>query len=143
MTMEGPADPHGGSATQHEERPLTALFSDLAGETSSLIRKELELAKTEISEKASQAGKGAASLAMGGAIAFAGVLFLLAALVLILDLVLPTWAAALIVGLVVVGVGYGLVAAGKKKLTAKNLVPKRTIETIKDDGRWAKSQVGR
>jgi len=138
MTMEGPADP---VPPQRDERPLTALFTDLASETSSLVRKEVELAKAELSEKASEAGRGAASLAAGGAVAFAGVLFLLAALALLLDLVMPTWLAMLIVGAVVAIAGYVLMKAGTRKLSARNLTPRRTLESLKDDGRWAKAQV--
>lgn len=128
---------------RREDRPLTALFGDLASETAALIRKEAELAKAEMSEKASQAMRGAISLAAGGAIALIGLVFLLWAAVYALALWLPTWAAALIVGLVVAIVGLVMLQSGRSKLSAENLQPKRTIETLKDDSRWAKAQIQR
>lgn len=129
--------------TPRDDRPLTSLFSELATETSALIRKEIELGKAEMSEKAAQAGKGAASLAIGGAVAYAGLIFLLLAATLALSNAVAPWLAALIVGAVVVIIGLVMLASGRNKLKASNLAPNRTIETIKDDGRWAKAQVGR
>ncbi|WP_404325642.1 phage holin family protein [Aerophototrophica crusticola] len=101
----------------------------------------MELAKAELSEKATEAGKGVASLAIGGAVAFCGLLVLLAALVLVLDTFLPSWAAALVVGVVVLGIGFVMIQSGRKKLSATSLQPTRTIETVKDDARWAKTQI--
>ncbi|WP_119678969.1 phage holin family protein [Indioceanicola profundi] len=132
-----------GVEPARDDRPLTSLFSELATETSALIRKEIELGKAELSEKAAQAGKGAASLAIGGAVAYTGVIFLLLALTFGLANWLPLWASALIVGGLVLIVGLVMLASGRNKLKASNLAPNRTIETIKDDGRWAKAQVGR
>ncbi len=134
-------EPGPGGAPPREEKPLTSLLADLANETTSLVRKEVELAKAELSEKATEAGKGVASLAIGGAVAFCGLLVLLAALVLVLDTFLPSWAAALVVGVVVLGIGFVMIQSGRKKLSATSLQPTRTIETVKDDARWAKTQI--
>src|SRR5260370_15691700 len=87
------------------DRSVATLLSDLAGETIQLIRTELALLKSELQEKFSRAGQGAAALAAGGLIAFSGWLVLLAAAVLGLATVLAPWLAALIVGLVVLSIG--------------------------------------
>ncbi|WP_207481501.1 phage holin family protein [Arenibaculum pallidiluteum] len=125
------------------ERPLTQLLSDLATETTTLVRKEVELARAEVSEKVGQATAGAVSLAAGGLVAFAGLIFLLLAAVYGLTRVVPDWAAALIVGAVVTLVGVVMLLVGKRKLSATSFEPRRTIETLKDDKRWAESQLGR
>jgi Putative Actinobacterial Holin-X, holin superfamily III len=123
------------------ERSISALFSDLARETSLLFRQEIALAKAEITEKIVQLGTGVGLLVAGGLIAFCGVLVLLAAAVLGLSNVVPPWAAALIVGGVVLIVGGVLAYVGKRRFAAQNLIPHRTIQSLKDDSAWAKEQV--
>jgi hypothetical protein len=130
--------PRGGA-----DRPLTGLLTELAQETTTLVRKEVELAKAEVSEKVTQATSGAISLAAGGMVAFAGVLFLLLALTFYLATMMEPWLAALIVGGVITVIGIILVSMGKSKLSARNLQPNRTIATLQDDKRWAKEQLGR
>ena len=125
------------------DRPLTGLLTELAHETTTLVRKEVELAKVEMSEKVNQATIGAVSLAAGGMVAFAGVIFLLLALTYYLATLMEPWLAALIVGGVVTVIGIILVSMGKSKLAAKNLQPNRTISTLQDDKDWAKAQMGR
>ncbi len=144
MTVnEPPIDPVEPVPHGRDDRPLTALFGDLASETAALIRKEAELAKAEMSEKANQAMRGAISLAVGGAVALIGLVFVLWAIVYALAIWLPPWAAALIVGVAMAIIGLVMLQSGRSKLSAQNLQPKRTIETLKDDGRWAKAQVQR
>ncbi|MBP2315819.1 phage holin family protein [Azospirillum soli] len=126
-----------------QDRPIAGLFADLARETTNLARAEIELAKTELTEKAGEAAGGIAYVAAGGLIAFAGVLVLLAAAVLALSNVIAPWLAALIVGVVVLAIGGALAMMGKGKLSAKNLQPQRTMETLRDDKRWARSQLAR
>ncbi len=55
---------------------------------------------------------------------------------------LPWWLSALIVGLVVAGVGYALVARARTALKQADLAPRQTVETLKDDREWAKEQIG-
>ncbi len=124
-----------------DERSLGELFAELAQETSTLVRQEVELAKTELSQTATRVGKDLALLAVGGAVAYAGFLALLAALAIGLgQLGVPWWLAALIVGLVVVGVGYFLVQRGLNALKREDLAPRQTIESLKEDKEWAKAQ---
>jgi hypothetical protein len=126
---------------QREERSLGDLFSELTRETSTLVRKEIELAKTEMTDKAGKVGKNVASLAIGGAVAYAGALALIAGVILLLGNAIPLWVSALIVGLVVAGVGYFLVQKGLTALKQIDVVPRQTIETLKEDKEWAKDQI--
>lgn len=123
------------------ERSLGELFGDLARELTTLVRKELALAKTEFSEKVSNIGRDIALLAAGGAVAYAGFLALLAAIILALgELGVPWWLSALLVGIVVGGVGYMLVQRGLSALRQESLAPQKTIETLRDDAQLIKER---
>ena len=123
-----------------DERSLGELFSELARDTSTLVSQEITLAKTEMSQKASRVGKDVGFLAAGGAVAYAGLLAILAGVIVLLGQVIPMWLAALLVGLVVAGVGYFLVRKGLDALKREDLAPRQTIETLKEDQQWAKDQ---
>ena len=124
------------------ERSLGELFGDLSRETGELVRNEVDLAKTEMIQKVTNVGKDVGFLAVGGLVAYAGILILLVALVFgLIAAGLPAWASALIVGLLVAGVGYFLVQRGLSALKRENLAPAATIQTLKDDTEWAKRQV--
>ena len=123
------------------DRSLGELFAELTRETSTLVRQEVNLAKTEMTQKASAVGKDIGFLAAGGAVLYAGFLALLAAIILVLTaLGLPAWAAALLVGLLVAGIGAYLVQRGLTALRRTNLAPQPTIDTLKEDAEWAKQQ---
>jgi uncharacterized membrane protein len=123
-----------------DDRSLGELFSELAQETSSLVRQEVTLAKTEVSQKASRAGKHIGTLAAGGAVAYAGLLAILAGVIVLLDDVMPLWLSAILVGVVVALVGYFLVRRGLDALKREDLAPRQTMETLKEDQQWAKDQ---
>jgi Putative Actinobacterial Holin-X, holin superfamily III len=128
---------------QHsDDRSLGRLFGDLSRQLSTLVRQELDLARTEMSAKASAATRDVAMIGAGAALLYAGLLALLvmAGLVLI-ELGLDAWLAALIVGVVVLGIGGALVMKGRDQLANRNLAPERTVETIKDDAEWAKERI--
>jgi uncharacterized membrane protein YqjE len=129
-------------AQGRDDASLGDLFSRLAEETSNLVRQEVRLAKAELTESAQQVGRSIASLLIGGAIAYAGFLAILAAIIVGLgQLGLPWWLAALIVGIVVVAIGYVLISRARSGLQASNLMPDRTIESLKEDREWAKEQI--
>jgi Flp pilus assembly protein TadB len=123
-----------------DERSVGELLSDLTRELSTLFRQEVTLAKTEMTQKASKAGKDVAFLAVGGAVAYAGFLAILAGVILVLGLVLPWWASALIVGVVVAIIGYVLIHKGQTALKQIDLTPQETAETLKEDKQWLKEQ---
>jgi len=123
------------------ERSLGELFGDLTKETSTLVRQEVELAKVELTQKANEVGKDIGFLAVGGAVAYAGLLAILAAIIILLATIgLPWWLAAALVGLVVAGIGYFLVQRGLTALRRTNMAPRQTIQTLKEDAEWIKEQ---
>lgn len=122
------------------ERSLATLLSDLAGETVELLRQELALFKAELQEKLSRAGIGAAALAAGALIAYSGWLFLLLAAVFALAIVVPAWAAALIVGVLVLAVGGALALIGKSRMRTDALTPERTLRSLREDEAWIKER---
>ncbi|HET6314386.1 MAG TPA: phage holin family protein [Chloroflexia bacterium] len=125
-----------------EDRSIGELFADLAKESSVLVRQEVALAKAEMTQKAGEVGKDIGFLAVGGLVLYAGLLAIIAAIIIVLGTVgLPWWLSALLVGLIVAGVGYFLVQKGLKALKRENLAPRQTIQTLKDDAEWAKEQV--
>jgi hypothetical protein len=131
--------------TPGETRSLVALFLDLFRETSTLVHQEAQLAKAEMSEKVSEVGKGIAAIAIGGAIVFAGFIILLIAASNGLAMMLPeehaNWLAPLIVGLVVLVLGFIALGIGKHELSASNLQPSRTLESLRRDGELVKEHV--
>ena len=125
-----------------DDRSLGELFADLARESSALIRQEVELAKVELSQKASRLGRDVGFLAVGGAVIYAGFLAVLAAIVIVLASAgLPWWLSALLVGAAVLGVGYWLVRRGLAELRRQDLTPRQTLESLKEDTRVLKEQV--
>ena len=125
-----------------DERSLGELFADLARDTATLVSQEVTLAKTEMTAKATRVGKDIGFLAVGGMIAYAGLLAIIAGVILLLAASgVPLWVSALIVGLVVAGVGYFLVQRGLTALKREDLTPRQTIESLKEDTQWAKEQV--
>lgn len=127
--------------SEKDERTLGELFAELSRETATLVRKEVELARVEMSAKAALVGRHVAYIAVGGAVAYAGVLVLAAALVMLLELAgLTWWASALIVGIGVALIGYLFVQRGISALQKDSLAPTETIETMKENAAWAKGQ---
>lgn len=126
-----------------DDRSLGDLFAELTHETSTLVRQEVELARVELSQKVSRVGKDAASLAAGGALACAGLLAIVAAVILGLgEAGLPWWLSALLVGVVIGGIGYLLVERARSAIKQADLAPRRTAETLKENREWAKEQLG-
>ncbi len=124
-----------------QERSIGELFADLVRETGDLVRQEIQLAKVEMSQKISDTGKNIGFLVVGGAVASAGLLALGAALIIgLAQLGLPWWLSALLVGLVVAGIGYFLVQKGLSAIKQQGIVPEKTIQTLKEDVEWAKDQ---
>lgn len=126
---------------QKEERSLGDLFSELAGETGTLVRQEIALAQVEITKKASSIGVNVGSLAVGGAIGYAGFLAILAGVIIGLSYFIPAWIAAMFVGIVVAGVAYFLISSALTKLKNTELTPTDTVDSIKEDAKWLKNQV--
>jgi uncharacterized membrane protein YqjE len=120
---------------------LGRLFRDLADDLSTLTRKELELARTETMEKVSHASKAVISMAAGGFLAYAGLLVLLAAAVMVIATWVPYWLSAVIVGGVVLVIGVILLQSGRSALKKTNITPEKTVDTMKENAQWVKEKI--
>ncbi len=139
---------YGSSMTEPTVRPTTggdptlgALVNDLTTQVPELIRSELRLAQAEMAEKGKRAGIGIGMFSGAGLMAFFGFGTLLATLVLVLDLFLPAWLAALIVTVVLFAIAAVLGLMGKKKVDqATPLAPERATVGLKEDIATVKGQ---
>jgi hypothetical protein len=122
---------------QQDDRSLGELFAELSRETGILIRKEVELATTEMSAKVRVAGAHVGIVAAGGALAHAGLLVLLAALVIgLAQIGVTPWLSAVIVAILTIAIGYLLVTTGLTRLKRTSIAPTQTIETLKETASW-------
>ena len=125
-----------------EDRSLGELFAGLANDTGTLVRQEVALAKAELTQNATQVGKHVGSLVVGGAVGYAAFLAVMAAAIIGLGRVIPLWAAALVIGVAVAVVAWLLVSGALRALRQTDVVPRRTVETLKEDAQWVKDRVG-
>ncbi len=134
------------------ERSLASLLKELRDETTTLMRDEVTLAKTEMSEKVSRVSRNVGYLAGGGLVAFAGGMLLLLAAsaglyvglqALDVDSAIALWLAPLIVGGIVVAIGYGMLQKAISTLSNESAIPERTAKTVQDDTNWIKEKVSR
>lgn len=127
-----------------DNRSVTALVSELATETTTLVRQEVALAKAEANEKLGQFTNGIKYLVIGAAILIASIFYILDAVVYGIARLMPDeyrlWLAALIVGVVVGIIGLILIKKGQKNVQAGNLAPKRTARSVKLDSQLVKGQ---
>jgi hypothetical protein len=138
-------------ATQHlggpgdsdlRERSIGELLRQLSEQTTRLVHQELELAKAELTYKGKQAGAGAGLFGGAGALGLAALGALTACFILALNAIMPAWLAALIVAVVYGAIAAFLTLRGRDKVKqATPLVPEQTIETVKEDVEWAKTQM--
>ena len=124
------------------DRSLGELLKQLSEQTSRLVHQELELAKAELQQKGKQAGMGAGMFGGAGALGLAALGALTACFILALNAIMPAWLAALIVAVVYGIIAFVLVKQGQAKIkAAAPPVPEQTIETVKEDVEWAKTQM--
>ena len=124
------------------ERPIGDLLSDLASQVSTLVRREIELARTEIASSLMQVGRGAGLTGLGGVLIHAGLLALLAAVVLgLVQAGIDPWLAASIVGLLVIGVGIVIASIGLKQVQTTDMAPRQTVASIRRDVEYVKEQI--
>ena len=127
---------------EKDDRSIGELIAELSRETTTLVRQEFQLAKVEMSQKASRAGKNVGFLVVGGVVAYTGVLAIVAAVIIVLGGVIPLWLSALVVGLVIAAVGLFLVVKCANTLRQEDPAPRETIETLKEDKEWLRDQTG-
>jgi hypothetical protein len=143
MTTQHPStvgDPR--DTDELRERSLPELLKQLSADTTRLVHQELDLAKAELQQKGKQAGAGAGLFGGAGALGLAALGALTACFILALNEVMPAWLAALIVAVVYGVIALVVVKQGQAKLKAAGPpVPEQTIETVKEDVAWAKTQM--
>jgi uncharacterized membrane protein YqjE len=124
------------------DRPLGELMHRLSDQVSTLVRKEVELAKAELGEKGREGARVAALFAAAAVVGLLALGALTALLILALDGAIPNWAAALIVTVVYAAVAGVLAMIGKRRLDEMGSpAPEQTIESTKEDVQWAKTRL--
>ena len=127
---------------RNDERSLGELFGDLARDMGVLVRQEVQLATTEMTHKASRAAQEVGTIVVGGLVAYAGLLAILAAVIVGLAAAgFGWWQAALLVGVIVAVIGGLLMQRGLAALKHADLAPRKTMETLKEDTQWAKDRM--
>lgn len=116
------------------------LVKQLSNQLSTLIRKELDLAKTELTEKGKVAGMGAGMFGGAGVAGLLALGSLTALVILLLDKAMDTWVATLLVTLIWGAVAAVLAMAGRDRVRAATPPAEETVETVKEDVQWAKNQ---
>jgi hypothetical protein len=132
-----------------DERSLGQLIKELTGETTTLLRQEVELAKAEMSEKVSRVGTNLAALGLGGAVALLGAMALVAAVTLglvslfdnFMSPEVAVWVAPLLVGAVLAGIGYAMITKAMATLRQESITPKKTTQTLQENKEWLKSKI--
>ena len=124
------------------DRSLGELLGEMTSSLSTLMRKEIELARVELKEEVRQAGKAGGLLGGAALIAYLGALLLSLALALGLSDALDAdpWVGLLVVGVIFVGVAAVLGVQGRNKLQQIDAVPQQTVQTLKEDVQWVKQQ---
>jgi uncharacterized membrane protein YqjE len=139
MTTSGGVGP-GQVRPEVEDRSVGELVGELSTDLSRLMRQELELAKTEMRAEAKKAGRAAGMLGGAGVLAHLTLVFFALALMWALGNVMDLGWATLVVGaLVAIGAAV-LFVIGRRQMREVNPKPEQTIETVKEDVRWARTQ---
>jgi hypothetical protein len=136
-------------ARLHEDRSLGRLVRDLSMDTVTLLRQEIDLARTEVSEKVARVGEMARTVGIGAGLAYGGGLAILAAVILggisllskFMSVWVAMWLAPLIVGVALAGVGYAMIRTALDT-DRPSLVPRKTAESLQENKEWLKSRIG-
>jgi uncharacterized membrane protein YqjE len=123
-----------------ETGSISGLLQGIVGNIQNIIRSEIRLAKTEVKEDATTAGKGAGMIAAGAVLGAYALGILLLACIYLLDKVVANWLAALIVAVVVAIVAAIIAMVGLKEVKSVKPGPEQTVDSIKEDIQWAKQQ---
>ncbi len=132
-----------------DERSIGQLLKELTQESSTLLKQEVKLAKTEMSEKASRVGANLGEVAVGGAVALLGAIALLLAAVYGLRSILnnfmsqevAVWLAPLIVGGILAAVGYSLIKKALATLKQESITPQGTTQSLQENKEWLKEKI--
>lgn len=151
-TAEARTESDGQTRSHRPERSITELIKELRDETIELVREEITLAKTEVSENVNRVARNSVYLGAGALIAFAGLIVLLFAVSAAVYVGLVAagienatagYLAPSIVGVVVLLIGYAFVQKAVSTLKKTSLVPERTVRSVKEDTNWLKQKVAK
>jgi|SRR5579871_6450801 len=131
---------YGFTSETRGERTIADVLRDIGGNIQGIVRAEMILARSELKEEGRKAFAGSTMLLVGALVGFLGFAFLMLTCVFALELVLPAWAAALIVGGVLV-ICSGIAASIGRERLKKVRMPDKTMQTMKEDVEWMKEQV--
>jgi hypothetical protein len=138
------------SDVPHQPNSIPTLLRDLREETTTLMRQEVALAKAELKENVSRFTSHAVHVAIGGVIAYAGIIVLLIGIGHLLGALLirfgvdpdvAQWLAPSLIGLVVALIGWGMLSKAKNAMAHEDLAPRRTIESLRTNKEWAQSKL--
>ena len=129
-----------GGPADLRDRSIGELLKELSSETSTLVRKEMELARAELQQQGRRAGAGAGLLGGAGVVALLALGSLTATVIALLDKAMDTWLAALIVTVIWGAIAAVLALQGRNKLQEATPPAPQTVETVKEDVRWAKTR---
>ena len=123
-----------------EGRSVGELLGEVTEDLSKLMRQEVALAKVELKEEATKAGKAGGLLGGAGAVGYLVLVFLSLALMFALDEVMPMGWAALLTAAILGVIAAILFVVGRNKFKQVNPKPEQTVETLKEDVQWAKNR---
>jgi membrane protein len=127
--------------TEARERPTGELLKELSDQTTTLVRKEIELAKVELTEKGKRAGQGAGMFGGAGILGLFAFACVTACAILALATAVAAWLAALIVGVIYAAIAGALALSGKKQVSrATPPVPEQAVDSTKEDVEWVKER---
>lgn len=138
--MSGAAPAGSGTGAANDDRSLGEIVGDVAQDLSALVRQELQLAKTEVRQEATRAGRGAGLLGGAGVAAHLGLVFVSLFVMFLLDDWMPVEVAALITAVVWLVVALILAMTGRRALSHTNPTLPETQRSLKEDARWARQQ---
>lgn len=123
-----------------DDRSIGELLAQLSRDTAEMVRREVRLAEAEMTQKAYRAGKNAGFVAAGGALAYAGLLAIVAGLIMLFGRTRRPWFSAFLVGLSVAGAGSLLALKGIDALRREGVAPQETVETLEENREWLRDQ---
>lgn len=138
------------SDSSSQPNSITGLLRELRDETTTLMRQEVALAKTEMKENVSRMGGHVAHIAVGGFVAYAGIIVLLIGIGHLLGAVLikagmdeqvAQWLAPSIIGLVIAIIGYMMLSKAKHAMAQDEIAPRKTVETLRENKEWAQRKL--
>lgn len=129
-----------GEANELRSHSTGELVKQLSEQTTTLVRKEIELAKAELSEKGKVAGQGAGLFGGAAVVGLLALGVLTAMILALLDKAMDFWVAALIVTVLYGAIAAVLAMSGRDRVKQATPPAEQTVETVKEDVQWAKTQ---